>query len=146
MAHNIKSNIRELEGALIKLLAHATLHKREIGLDLAKEVLRDMMQDVKVNLTIEEIQRIVCDYLNIEEDLVRAKTRKREVVRARQIAMYYSKKLTQHSLKTIGLHFGGRDHSTVIHANKTVEDQMETDEQFRETVEEIGRKIELRAR
>jgi chromosomal replication initiator protein len=146
IAHNVKSNIRELEGALIRLLAHATLHQRDIGLDLAKEVLRDLMQDSKMNLTIEEIQRIVCDYLDIPEDLVRAKTRKREVVRARQIAMYFSKDLTQHSLKTIGLHFGGRDHSTVIHANKTVEDQIETDEQFRGMVEEIGRKIELRAR
>ena len=146
IAHNIKSNIRELEGALIRLLAHATLHQRDLDLDLAKEVLRDLMQDMQVNLTIEEIQRIVCDYLNIPEDLVRAKTRKREVVRARQIAMYFSKKLTQHSLKTIGLHFGGRDHSTVIHANNTVEDQMQTDEQFNSMVEEIGRKIELRSR
>jgi chromosomal replication initiator protein len=146
IAHNIKSNIRELEGALIRLLAHATLHQRDLNLDLAKEVLRDLMQDMQVNLTIEEIQRIVCDYLNISEDLVRAKTRKREVVRARQIAMYFSKKLTQHSLKTIGLHFGGRDHSTVIHANNTVEDQMDTDGQFESMVEEIGRKIELRSR
>ena len=146
IAHNIKSNIRELEGALIRLLAHATLHQRDLDLDLAKEVLRDLMQDIQVNLTIEEIQRIVCDYLNIPEDLVRAKTRKREVVRARQIAMYFSKKLTQHSLKTIGLHFGGRDHSTVIHANNTVEDQIETDDQFESMVEEIGRKIELRSR
>ena len=146
IAHNVKSNIRELEGALIRLLAHATLHQRDIGLDLAKEVLRDLMQDSKVNLTIEEIQRIVCEYLDIPEDLVCAKTRKREVVRARQIAMYFCKDLTQHSLKTIGLHFGGRDHSTVIHANKTVEDQIETDDQFSNMVEEIGRKIELRAR
>ena len=146
MAHNIKSNIRELEGALVRLLAHSSLHDRELNLQLAKEVLRDLVDDQKVNLTIEEIQRIVCDYLDIEEDLVRAKTRKREVVRARQIAMYYSKQLTQHSLKTIGLHFGGRDHSTVIHANNTVEDQMETDDQFHQMVEEIGRKIELRAR
>jgi chromosomal replication initiator protein len=146
IAHNVKSNIRELEGALIRLLAHATLHQRDIDLNLAKEVLRDLMQDSKVNLTIEEIQRIVCEYLDIPEDLVRAKTRKREVVRARQIAMYFCKDLTQHSLKTIGLHFGGRDHSTVIHANKTVEDQIETDDQFSGMVDEIGRKIELRAR
>jgi chromosomal replication initiator protein len=146
MAHNIKSNIRELEGALVRLSAHATLHNRDLDLQLAKEVLRDLMDNQQVNLTIEEIQRIVCEYLDISEDLVRAKTRKREVVRARQIAMYYSKQLTQNSLKTIGLHFGGRDHSTVIHANNTVEDQMETDPQFRNTVDEIGRKIELRAR
>lgn len=146
IAHNVKSNIRELEGALIRLLAHATLHQRELNLDLAKEVLRDHVQDEQVNLTIEEIQRIVCEYMNIDEDRVRGKTRKREVVRARQIAMYFCKKLTQHSLKTIGLHFGGRDHSTVIHANNTVDDQMETDDQFKNTVEEIGRKLELRSR
>ena len=146
IAHNVKSNIRELEGALIRLLAHATLHQRELDLTLAKEVLRDLVEDEQANLTIDEIQRIVCEYMNIDEDRVRGKTRKREVVRARQIAMYFCKKLTQNSLKTIGLHFGGRDHSTVIHANNTVEDQMETDEQFKSTVEEIGRKLELRSR
>ena len=146
IAHNIKSNIRELEGALIRLMAHASLHQRNLDLDLAKEVLRDLMQDVQVNLSIEEIQRIVCEYLDINEDLIRAKTRKREVVRARQIAMYFCKEVTQHSLKTIGLHFGGRDHSTVIHAVKTVEDQVDTDVQFRDMVDQISRKIELRAR
>lgn len=146
VAHNIKSNIRELEGALIRLLAHATLHKREIDLTLAKEVLRDLIKDVRINLNIEEIQRIVCDYFGISEDLVRAKTRKREVVQARQVAMYFCKQLTQHSLKTIGLHFGGRDHSTVIHANQSVENQLETDAKFKETLDEIRHKIELRSR
>ena len=146
IAHNIQSNIRELEGALIRLLAHATLHQRELDLALAKDVLHDLVQDEQVNLTIDEIQRIVCEYMDIEEDRVRGKTRKREVVRARQIAMYFCKQFTQNSLKTIGLHFGGRDHSTVIHANNTVEDQMETDDQFRSTVEDIERKIELRSR
>ncbi|MFP4227471.1 MAG: chromosomal replication initiator protein DnaA [Salinivenus sp.] len=146
IAHNVKSNIRELEGALIRLLAHSTLHQRDLDLPLAKEVLHDLMEEKQSNLTIEEIQRIVCTHLNIEEEQVRGKTRKREVVRARQIAMHFCKHRTQHSLKTIGLHFGGRDHSTVIHANNTVEERMETDEQFRATVEEIERKIELRSR
>jgi chromosomal replication initiator protein len=146
IAHNVKSNIRELEGALIRLLAHATLHRREIDLALAKEVLRDLFKDTRVNLSIEEIQRIVCEYFKIPEDLVRAKTRKREVVQARQVAMFFSKQLTQHSLKTIGLHFGGRDHSTVIHANQSVENQMETDSKFREMMDEIRHTIELRSR
>lgn len=146
IAHNIKSNIRELEGALIRLLAHATLHKRELDLPLAKEVLRDLIKDTRVNLTIEEIQRITCEYFGIPEDLVRAKTRKREVVQARQIAMYFCKQLTQHSLKTIGLHFGGRDHSTVIHANQSVEDQLETDPKMRDMIEEIRHRIDLRSR
>lgn len=146
IAHNVKSNIRELEGSLIRLLAHATLHKREIDLALAKEVLRDLIRETRINLTIEEIQRIICEYFNISEDLVRAKTRKREVVQARQVAMYISKQLTQHSLKTIGLHFGGRDHSTVIHSCQSVQNQMETDPKFRVILEEIRHMIELRSR
>ena len=146
VAHHIKSNIRELEGALIRLLAHATLHKREIDLSLAKEVLRDLIKDTRVNLTIDEIQRISCEYFDIPEDLIRGKTRKREVVQARQVAMYFSKQLTQHSLKTIGLHFGGRDHSTVIHANQSVEDHIDTNPKFAEMIEEIRQRLELRSR
>ena len=146
VAHHIKSNIRELEGALIRLLAHATLHKREIDLNLAKEVLRDLIKDTRVNLTIDEIQRISCEYFDIPEDLIRGKTRKREVVQARQVAMYFSKQLTQHSLKTIGLHFGGRDHSTVIHANQSVEDHIDTNPKFAEMIEEIRQRLELRSR
>lgn len=146
VAHNIKSNIRELEGALIRLLAYGTLHKRDIDLPLAKDVLRDLIKDTRVTLSIEEIQRLACEYFSIEEDLVRAKTRKREVVQARQVAMYFCKQLTQHSLKTIGLHFGGRDHSTVIHANQSVENQIDTEPKYREMIEELRHKIELRSR
>ncbi|MCB0717368.1 MAG: chromosomal replication initiator protein DnaA [Bacteroidetes bacterium] len=146
VAHNIKSNIRELEGALIRLLAFSTLNKREIDLSLAKDVLRDLIKDTQVTLSIEEIQTVVCEYLGLPVDLVRAKTRKREVVQARQIAMYFSKELTQHSLKTIGLHFGGRDHSTVIHANQTVLNQVETDPTYRQIIDEIRHKLELRSR
>ena len=146
IAHHIKSNIRELEGALIRLLAHATLRMQEIDLSMAKEVLRDLIKDTRVNMTIDEIQRIACEYFNISEDLIRGKTRKREVVQARQVAMYFSKQLTQHSLKTIGLHFGGRDHSTVIHANQSVEDQIDTDPKFKSMMDEIGQRLELRSR
>ena len=146
IAHHIKSNIRELEGALIRLLAHATLRMHEIDLAMAKDVLRDLIKDTRVNLTIDEIQRVACEYFNISEDLVRGKTRKREVVQARQVAMYFSKQLTQHSLKTIGLHFGGRDHSTVIHANQSVEDQIDTDPKFKSMIEEIRQRLDLRSR
>ena len=146
MAHNIKSNIRDLEGALIRLMAHATLHSRDLDLSLAKDVLRDLVSESRSNLTVEEIQRIVCEHLSIEEDDLRGKTRKREVVRARQIAMFFCKQLTGHSLKTIGLHFGGRDHSTVIHSNNRVEEQMEVDSEFKKTVEDLRRKIDLRSR
>jgi chromosomal replication initiator protein len=141
VAHNVTNNIRELEGALIRLQAHAALQNRDIDVELAREVLRDLIKEVRTTL-----QRVVCEYLRIPEDLVRARTRKREVVQARQIAMFFAKGLTKHSLKTIGLHFGGRDHSTVIHAVQSVEDQVDTDPQFRETVEAIRRKLDLHAR
>jgi chromosomal replication initiator protein len=142
IAQSIESNIRELEGALIRLLAHATLHQLDITLDLAKEVLHDLFQERAATLTVDDIQRIVCEHLGISQEKMRGKTRKRDVTRARQIAMYFTKKHTQHSLKDIGLHFGGRDHSTVIHANNAVEDRMADDESFRDTVDAIGQKLE----
>ncbi len=146
IAHHVKSNIRELEGALIRLLAHATLHNREIDLPLAREMLKDLIKDTRINLTIDEIQRICCEYFDITEDLVRGKTRKREVVQARQVAMYFSKELTQHSLKTIGLYFGGRDHSTVIHANQSVENQVDTNPKFAGMMNEIRQRLDVRSR
>jgi len=142
IARRIESNIRELEGALIRLLAHATLHQRDITLDLAREVLSDLVQEQQATLTIEDIQRIVGEHMGVSEDQMRGETRKREIVRARQVAMYFAKKHTQHSLKSIGLHFGGRDHSTVIHANNTVDERRESNERFRQTVNEIAQKIE----
>ncbi len=146
VAHNIKSNIRELEGSLIRLLAYATVRKREVDLALAREALRDLIGETRVNLSIDEIQRTVCEYFRIPQDLVKAKTRKREVVQARQLAMYFCKQFTKHSLKTIGLHFGGRDHSTVIHANQTVENQIDTDPKYKEIVADIRHRISLRSR
>ncbi len=146
VAHNVKSNIRELEGSLIRLLAHSTLHGRDIDLELAREVLRDLIKETRVSLGVEQIQQIVCEYFSIPEDLVRARTRKREVVQARQVAMFFAKQFTKHSLKTIGLHFGGRDHSTVIHAIQSVENQIDTDHKFREIIDEIRRKLELHTR
>ncbi|MEM9997593.1 MAG: chromosomal replication initiator protein DnaA [Bacteroidota bacterium] len=146
VATNVKSNIRELEGSLIRLLAHAALHDREIDLPLAREVLKDLIKDIRVTLNVEEIQRITCEFFEIPEDLVRARTRKREVVQARQVAMYFAKQFTKQSLKSIGLQFGGRDHSTVIHALNSVENQIETDPRFRETIEELRGKLELHTR
>jgi chromosomal replication initiator protein len=143
IAVNVTSNIRELEGCLIGLLAKASLENKEINLDLAREVLRTVVGDLKFHITIEGIQRSVCEFFDIPEDLIRAKTRKQEVVNARQIAMYLAKELTNSSLKTIGLHFGGRDHSTVIHAYQSVEDQLKTSEKYRGTVEQIRKRIEV---
>ena len=143
IASNVTSNIRELEGCLISLMAKASLEGREITVDLAREVLKVVVGDVKSPLTIETIQRTVCDYFSIPEDLIRAKTRKQEIVNARQIAMYLAKELTNCSLKTIGLHFGGRDHSTVIHAYQSVEDQMRIDQKYQTNVQQIRRRLQM---
>jgi chromosomal replication initiator protein len=146
IASNVTSNIRELEGCLISLLAKSSLENREINIDLAREAIKIVVGEPKTKVTIEEIQRIVSEYYGIAEDLIRAKTRKQEVVNARQVAMHIAKGLTQQSLKTIGLHFGGRDHSTVIHACQTIEEQMKQDDKFRSQVEQIKRKIEMTTR
>ncbi|MEM1056204.1 MAG: chromosomal replication initiator protein DnaA [Bacteroidota bacterium] len=146
VATHVTANIRELEGALIRLSAYGALQDREIDLDMAREGLRDLIKEQRSALTLPQIQTVTCEVLDIPEDLVRARTRKREVVQARQIAMYFCKQLTKHSLKTIGQGFGGRDHSTVIHAVRSVEDQIDTDPLFRETVERVRKKLELHTR
>jgi chromosomal replication initiator protein len=143
IAANVTSNIRELEGCLISLMAKSSLEGRDLTVDLAREVLKVVVGEVKSPLTIENIQRTVCEYFNIPDDLIRAKTRKQEVVNARQIAMYLAKELTNCSLKTIGLHFGGRDHSTVIHAYQSVEDQMRLDQKYLVNVTQIKRRLQM---
>jgi chromosomal replication initiator protein len=143
IAANITSNIRELEGCLISLLARASLENKKIDLDLTRNVVRSIVGEVKTHITIDEIQRTVCEHLSIPPDLLRAKTRKQEIVTARQIAMYLSKELTNSSLKTIGLHFGGRDHSTVIHAYQSTEDMMKDDPKMRTMVQQLKSKLEI---
>lgn len=143
VAHSIDTNIRELEGALISLLAQASLNRKEIDLDLAKQILKNFVKNVSKEISIEYIQKLVCDYFGISIDMVKSKTRKREIVQARQISMYFAKDLTKSSLKTIGMHFGGRDHSTVIHACQTVNDLMETDKKFKLDVDELSKRIKI---
>ncbi len=143
IAANVTKNIRELEGCLISLFARASLENREIGIDLAKDVLRIIVNDLRAPLSIDQIQKVVCEYFDIPVDLLRAKTRRQEIVVARQIAMYLSKELTNSSLKTIGLHFGGRDHSTVIHACQAVEEFLKTDSNHKQHIDQIRRKIDL---
>jgi chromosomal replication initiator protein len=145
IAYNINSNIRELEGALISLLAQSSLNRREIDLDLAKKVLRNFIKSSSKEITIDTIQRMVCEYFDVSYDKLLQKTRKREIVQARQITMYLAKAFTKNSLKTIGEHFGGRDHTTVIHSCQTVKDLMDTDTVFRENVLELQQKVQLAA-
>lgn len=143
IATNVTTNIRELEGCLISLLATASLEGREPNLELARDVLRKVAKRSAPILSIETIQRTVAKKFNVDEELLRAKTRKQEVVQARQVAMYLSKELTSSSLKTIGLHFGGRDHSTVIHACQTIYDDMRHNTGLATKVEELRRQFEL---
>jgi chromosomal replication initiator protein len=143
IASNITSNIRELEGCLIKLLANVSLNSREINLALTKKTVQEIATDRKINITIETITKTVCNYLKVDENKIRDKTRKKEVVLARQVAMYLSKELTKCSLKTIGLNFGGRDHSTVIHACNTVEGMKLIDNTVKYLVDNIRTQIEL---
>lgn len=144
IAMNFKSNVRDLEGAIIKLLATASLkHIDEIDLDTAKKVLKDMVKNTHSTISIESIQNYVCDYFGIDTNKVREKTRKQEIVEARQIAMYLSKKFTQSSLKSIGLQFGGRDHSTVIHAINTIDGRLSTNPKLKRMIKELEQKIEV---
>ncbi len=145
IAYNINSNIRELEGALISLLAQSSLNRKEIDLDLAKKVLRNFIKSSSKEITIDAIQKMVCDYFDVSYDKLLQKTRKREIVQARQITMFLTKAFTKNSLKTIGEHFGGRDHTTVIHSCQTVRDLMDTDNLFRENVLELHQKVQLAA-
>lgn len=141
ISENINSNVRELEGAMVSLIAQSALARRDVDLDLAQSLLQNFVDKVSREITIESISRIVADHCDVEVEDLKSKTRKRMIVQARQLAMYFAKQMTQHSLKSIGLHFGGRDHTTVIHALQTVNDLIVTDKQFRHSVEEISKRI-----
>jgi chromosomal replication initiator protein len=140
---HISDNIRELEGALISLLAQSTLNKKEITLDLTKEMIDKLIKSTKREISIDYIQKVVCNYYNIALDQLQSKTRKREIVQARQVAMFFSKTLTKSSLATIGSQIGGKDHATVLHACKTVNNLIETDKRFRIQVDEIEKKLKM---
>lgn len=145
IANSVDTNMRELEGVLISLLAHASLNRKDIDLDLAKATLKNIVQDIETEVNIDYIQKVVSAFFNVSQEQMQSKSRKRELVVARQVAMYFSKEYTNHSLKSIGQHFGGRDHSTVIHAVQSVNDMMETDSKFKHSVNELSRKIKSRA-
>ncbi len=145
IALNITTNIRELEGCLIKLLANASLNGKEITFELVKKTVKEIATNRPDNISIEQITRTVCDFFDVAENKIREKNRKKEIVLARQIAMYLSKKLTNSSLKTIGLHFGGRDHTTVLHAYNTVAEQIRNNEQIAEYVNTLTTRIKASA-
>jgi chromosomal replication initiator protein len=143
LAYSITTNIRELEGALISLLAQSSLNKKAITLDLAKQMIDKFVKNTAKEVSIDYIQKVVCDYFDLPMELLKSKTRKREVVQARQIAMYFSKKMTKSSLANIGMHCGGKDHATVLHACKTVNNLMDTDKRFKGYIEDLKKKISI---
>ncbi len=141
VAKNIKSNIRELEGAIISLIAQSSFNKKEITIDLAKQVVEKFVKNTKREVSIDYIQKIVSDYFQMDVDTLQSKTRKRHIVQARQLAMFFAKKLTKASLASIGSQIGKRDHATVLHACKTVDNLSTTDKQFRKYVEDLSKKL-----
>lgn len=143
LAYSINTNVREIEGALNSLIAQSSLNKKAITLDLAKKMIDKFVKNTAKEVSIEYIQKVVCDYFDIEMETLKSKTRKREIVQARQIAMYFSKKLTKSSLANIGAHSGGRDHATVLHACRTVNDLSETDKQFKAYLNDLEKKLSI---
>jgi len=143
LATNIRSNIRELEGAMIRLLAYSSLSQVDIDISLTQKILRELgTGKPTLSISIEDIQKQVGKVYDINLDLMVGKSRKKEIAEARMTAMYFARELTNLSLKNIGLYFGGRDHSTVVHACKWVESRTEKDEQFKRYIYNVRQKIE----
>lgn len=128
IAESVSSNIRELEGVVIRLLAYASITKSDITLELVKSILKSPHTKQKPRVSIDQIIEQVADYYKIPVNNLRERNRRKEVAHARQVAMYIAKSITDHSLKTIGLNFGGRDHSTVIHAVSQIEEAKKRDQ------------------
>lgn len=142
IARHVTTSVRELEGCLISLIAKVSLDGRLPTVELAKEVLRGLLGPLdSLAVTMDDIKSAVAAYFNISVELLESKTRKHEVVVPRQVAMYLAKQLTPLSLKSIGLHFGGRDHTTVLHSIQMVEDYLTTDPAIAQAVEQLKRKL-----
>ena len=143
LAKHITTNVRELEGAIISLIAQSSFNKKEITLSLAKDVVEKFVKNTKREVSIDYIQKVVSDYFQMDVDTLQSKTRKRHIVQARQLAMFFAKKFTKASLASIGSQIGKRDHATVLHACKTVDNLSTTDKQFRKYVEDLTKKLSV---
>lgn len=141
VAKHIKSNIRELEGAIISLIAQSSFNKKEVTLELAQKVVEKFVKNTKREVSIDYIQKVVSDYFEMDVATLQSKTRKRHIVQARQLAMFFAKKYTKASLASIGSQIGKRDHATVLHACKTVDNLAETDKQFRKYIDDLNKKF-----
>ena len=141
LAENIRTNVRELEGVSNSLIAQAAFNRKEYSIELAQSIIDKSVKNNRNDLTIDHIQQIIADYFSLDIESLHSKTRKRNVVQARQLAMFFSKKYTKNSLSTIGSQIGQRDHATVLHACKTVENLIETDRAFKKYVSDLETKF-----
>jgi len=144
LASHIDSNVRELEGSLTRLGAFASLTKTPMTVDLAKEVLQNTLKGMHREVTIENIQKTICDYFNIKMGDLKVKRRTKNIALPRQVAMYLCRKYTSMSFPAIGYKFGGRDHSTVIHASKTIEKKMKEDPYMQATIEKLEKNLNVK--
>lgn len=128
---------------MIAILAQASLNKKEITVELAKEMVDKYVKSTAKEISIEYIQKVVCDYFNIPPDSINAKTRKREVAQARQLSMYFAKKYTKLPLSTIGTHCGNKHHATVLHACRTMVNLYETDKKMKQYIDDIEKKLRI---
>ena len=140
IAYSITSNVRELEGALISLLAQSSLNQKEITIDLAKNMLDKFVKNTVREVSIDYIQKVICDYFDLSIDTLKSKTRKRNIVQARHWNVFL-KQLTKNSLAMIGKYCGNKDHATVLHACKTVNNLADTDKRFKGYITDIEEKI-----
>jgi chromosomal replication initiator protein len=143
IADNVSSNIRELEGSIIKLMAFSSLTKKDITIELAKQMLASNLSAPKKKISVDTILEAVAKYYNIPENAIRGKGRSKEVVLPRMITMFLTKQLTNYSLKSIGLQFGGRDHSTVIHSINMIDEKLKEDSSFRDDISHIKKELNV---
>ncbi len=143
IAENVTGSIRDLEGTIISIVAQSTMNQRNINIELAKRVIGNIVASSQKNYTVQEIRDIVCDFYGVSLESLLSETRKREIVQARQVAMYFAKLKTKDSLTTIGTTIGKRNHATVLHACKTVQDLIDTDKSFRASIEELDRMLKV---
>jgi chromosomal replication initiator protein len=144
LATHIDSNVRELEGSLTRLGAFASLTKSAITIDLAKDVLHNTLKGVQREITVESIQKTICDHYNIKLGDLKAKRRTKNIALPRQVAMYLCRKFTETSFPAIGHKFGGRDHSTVIHASRAIEKRLQEDPLMQTTIDKIERSLNIK--
>jgi len=141
IAESVKNNIRELEGSLVRLLVHASVNKKDISLDIANEVLKDFVKAKPTQVKITTIQKVVAQHFGVPFDSMRSKTRTARLAFARQVAIFLARDLTRCSLTQIGQRFGGRDHTTVIHACSKIADLIERDVALKTTVNQLKKDL-----